>query len=32
MLPKVFELRHYPAADGRSPFEEWFSGLDSAAG
>jgi putative component of toxin-antitoxin plasmid stabilization module len=28
----VLELRYYLAADGRSPFEEWFSGLDAAAG
>ena len=33
MLPYgVLELRYYLAADGRSPFEEWFSGLDAAAG
>jgi putative addiction module killer protein len=25
-------LRYYLAGDGRSPFEEWFSGLDPAAG
>ena len=32
MLPfGVLELRYYLAADGRSPFEEWFSGLDGAA-
>jgi putative addiction module killer protein len=28
----VLELRYYLATDGRSPFEEWFSGLDAAAG
>jgi hypothetical protein len=28
----VPELRYYLAVDGRSPFEEWFSGLDAAAG
>jgi putative addiction module killer protein len=28
----VIELRYYLAVDGRSPFEEWFSGLDAAAG
>jgi putative addiction module killer protein len=27
----VLELRYYLAADGRSPFEVWFSGLDAAA-
>ena len=33
MLPCcVLELRYYLATDGRSPFEEWFSGLDAAAG
>ena len=33
MLPYgVLELRYYLAADGQSPFEEWFSGLDAAAG
>jgi putative addiction module killer protein len=33
MLPHgVLELRYYLAVDGRSPFEEWFSGLDAAAG
>ena len=33
MLPyDVLELRYYQATDGRSPFEEWFSGLDAAAG
>lgn len=25
------ELRYYLAGDGKSPFEEWFSGLDAAA-
>ena len=24
----MIELRYYLAGDGRSPFEEWFSGLD----
>lgn len=28
----MLELRYYLAGDGRSPFEEWFSGLDVAAG
>jgi putative addiction module killer protein len=28
----VLELRYYLAVDGKSPFEEWFSGLDAAAG
>lgn len=33
MLPSgVIELRYYLADDGRGPFEEWFSGLDPAAG
>jgi putative addiction module killer protein len=33
MLPYgVLDLRYYLAGDGRSPFEEWFSGLDAAAG
>ena len=33
MLPYVvLELRYYLAGDGKSPFEEWFSGLDVAAG
>jgi putative addiction module killer protein len=33
MLPYgVLELRYYLGVDGRSPFEEWFSGLDAAAG
>ena len=27
----VIELRYYLASDGRSPFEEWFSGLDATA-
>jgi putative addiction module killer protein len=27
----VIELRYYPTGDGRSPFEEGFSCLDSAA-
>ncbi|MGO8919296.1 MAG: type II toxin-antitoxin system RelE/ParE family toxin [Stellaceae bacterium] len=25
-------MRYYITGDGRSPFEEWFSGLDAAAG
>ncbi len=33
MLPlNVLELRYYATGDGRSPFEDWFSGLDAAAG
>lgn len=28
----MLELRYYIAEDGRSPFEEWFAGLDHAAG
>jgi putative addiction module killer protein len=33
VLPyEVLELRYYLGIDGRSPFEEWFSGLDAAAG
>jgi putative addiction module killer protein len=28
----VLELRYYLGVDGKSPFEEWFSGLDGAAG
>ena len=28
----MIELRYYLVADGQSPFEQWFSGLDSAAG
>jgi putative addiction module killer protein len=33
MLPYgVVELRYYLAGNGQSPFEEWFSGLDPAAG
>ena len=28
----MLELRYYLAGDGRSPFEEWFSGLDAVAG
>ncbi len=32
MLPYgVIELRYYLAGDGKSPFEEWFSGLNAAA-
>lgn len=27
----VLEIRYYLAADGRSPFEHWFSSLDPAA-
>jgi putative addiction module killer protein len=27
----VIELRYYLAGDGRSPFEEWFSGLNATA-
>lgn len=27
----MLELRYYLAVDGQSPFEKWFSGLDSAA-
>ncbi len=27
----MLELRYYLAEDGRSPFENWFSGLDAAA-
>ena len=27
----MLELRYYLAGDGKSPFEEWFSGLDAAA-
>jgi putative addiction module killer protein len=27
----VIELRYYLAGDGKSPFEEWFSGLNAAA-
>ena len=33
MLPyTVMELRYYLAGNGQSPFEEWFSRLDLAAG
>lgn len=33
MLPcAVLELRYYLAGDGQSPFEQWFSSLDVAAG
>jgi hypothetical protein len=33
MLPyAVLELRYYLAGDGQSPFEQWFSSLDAAAG
>jgi putative addiction module killer protein len=28
----VLELRYYLAGDGKSPFEQWYSGLDTAAG
>ena len=32
MLPYgVLELRYYLAGDGQSPFEQWYSGLDTAA-
>ena len=32
MLPStVLEVRYYLSEDGRSPFEEWFSSVDSAA-
>ena len=32
MLPYgVLELRYYLAGDGKSPFEQWYSGLDTAA-
>jgi hypothetical protein len=32
VLPSiVFEVRYYLSEDGRSPFEEWFSSVDSAA-
>jgi putative addiction module killer protein len=27
----VLETRYYLSPDGRSPFEEWFAGLDPAA-
>ena len=27
----MIELRYYLARDGESPFEQWFSGLDTAA-
>ncbi|WP_036288277.1 type II toxin-antitoxin system RelE/ParE family toxin [Methylosinus sp. PW1] len=27
----MLELRYYLRLDGKSPFEEWFAGLDSAA-
>jgi putative addiction module killer protein len=29
-LPMI-ELRYYLTGDGKSPFEEWFSGLDAQA-
>lgn len=33
VLPSIeMELRYYLAGDGQSPFEDWFSGLDVAAG
>jgi putative addiction module killer protein len=33
VLPyEVLELRYYLAGDGKSPFEQWYSGLDTAAG
>jgi len=28
----VFEIRYYLTSDGRSPFEQWFAGLNAAAG
>ncbi|MDA8051968.1 MAG: type II toxin-antitoxin system RelE/ParE family toxin [Rhodospirillales bacterium] len=28
----MLDVRYYLAGDGRSPFQEWFSGLDAAAG
>ena len=32
MLPSaVLEVRYYLSEDGRSPFEEWFASIDSAA-
>jgi putative addiction module killer protein len=32
VLPSgMLELHYYLASDGKSPFEEWFSGLDAAA-
>jgi len=32
MLPfDVTELRYYLASDGKSPFENWFSGRDTAS-
>ena len=32
MLPSfMFELRYYLASDGKSPFEDWFAGLDAPA-
>lgn len=32
MLPfGMIELRYYLSGDGKSPFEEWFSGLDAQA-
>jgi putative addiction module killer protein len=33
VLPyEVLDLRYYLAGDGKSPFEQWYSGLDTAAG
>jgi putative addiction module killer protein len=33
VLPyEVLELRYYLAGDGKSPFEQWYSVLDTAAG
>ena len=29
--PGMLELRYYFSDDGKSPFEEWFSGLDATA-
>jgi len=32
MLPSsVLEVRYYLSEDGRSPFEEWFSSVESVA-
>ena len=28
----MLEIRYYVAGDGRSPFENWFTGLNAAAG
>jgi hypothetical protein len=33
MLPSaMLELRYYLASDGRSPFEDWFAGLEFGGG